>query len=247
MRPSEYLGLKWQDIDWARQTVSVVRSIRKLNGKWCFSDTKRLRSRRPIKLQRWIVSLLHDLHTKVSAQDLYPEARDLIFTTPSGEPISADYLAKHFRSIIDLAGVPRLRLYDLRHSAATLALAAGVSPKVVSEQLRTREHGLYVGYLCSRSSTHAGRGCCKSRGNALWSDGLTTSYRCRRGTRYDQDDVRLDASGTAVKCAIPQIRLVRMPTIGVHGDKRVSHYQCCETPQKPTSGPLCLAIARICS
>jgi integrase len=33
MRPSEYLGLKWQDIDWARQTASVVRSIRRLNGK----------------------------------------------------------------------------------------------------------------------------------------------------------------------------------------------------------------------
>jgi integrase len=60
MRPSEYLTLKWQDIDWTRQTVSVVRSIRRLNGKWCFSDTKRLRSRRPIKLQSWIISLLHD-------------------------------------------------------------------------------------------------------------------------------------------------------------------------------------------
>src|SRR5205807_3226835 len=130
MRPSEYLGLKWQDIDWARQTVSVVRSMRRLNwkdmashsrpdihGKWYFSDTKRSRSRRPIKLQSWIVSLLHDLHTKVSAQDFYPEARDLIFRTPSGQPISADSLAKHFRSMLDLAGVPRLRLYDLRHSA----------------------------------------------------------------------------------------------------------------------------------
>jgi integrase len=41
MRPSEYLGLKWQDIDWARQTVRVVRSLRRLNGKWCFADTKR--------------------------------------------------------------------------------------------------------------------------------------------------------------------------------------------------------------
>jgi integrase len=71
----------------------------------------------------------------VSAQDLYPEARDLAFRTPSGQPISADYLARHFRSTLDLAGVPRLRLYDLRHSAATIALAAGVSPKVVSEQL----------------------------------------------------------------------------------------------------------------
>jgi len=86
-------------------------------------------------LQNWIVSLLHDLHAKAGAQDSYPEACDLIFRTPSGHPISADYLAKHFRSMLDIAGVPRMRLYDLRHSAATIALAAGVSPKVVSEQL----------------------------------------------------------------------------------------------------------------
>ena len=64
MRPSEYLGLKWQDVDWARQTISVVRSIRRLDGRWCFCDTKRSRSRRPIKLQRWIVALLRDLQTK---------------------------------------------------------------------------------------------------------------------------------------------------------------------------------------
>jgi integrase len=135
MRPSEYLGLKWQDIDWARQTVSVVRSIRRLEGRWCFCETKRSRSRRPIKLQRWIVALLRDLQTKASEHDLVPDAHDLVFRTPAGQPINADYLAKHFRSMLALAGLPRIRLYDLRHSAATIALAAGVSPKVVSEQL----------------------------------------------------------------------------------------------------------------
>ncbi len=135
MRPSEYLALKWQDIDWTRQTVSVVRSIQRVNGEWCFSDTKRSRSRRPIKLQSWIVALLRDLQRKASVQDLYPDANDLVFRTQSGQPINADCLAKQFRSILDLAGVPRMRLYDLRHSAATIALAAGVSPKVVSEQL----------------------------------------------------------------------------------------------------------------
>ena len=31
--------------------------------------------------------------------------------------------------------MPNIRLYDLRHRAATLALAAGVSPKIISEQL----------------------------------------------------------------------------------------------------------------
>ena len=59
----------------------------------------------------------------------------MVFRTLLGQPINADYLAKHFRSILDVAGLPRIRLYDLRHSAATIALAAGVSPKVVSEQL----------------------------------------------------------------------------------------------------------------
>jgi len=135
MRPSEYLGLKWQDIDWSRQTVSVVRSIRRLNGRWCFSDTKRSRSRRPIKLQSWIVALLRDRQTKTISANSCPEAIDLVFKTVSGRPINADYLAKHFRSILERAGLPRFRLYDLRHTAATLALAAGVSPKVLSEQL----------------------------------------------------------------------------------------------------------------
>jgi len=122
-------------LDWARQTVSVVRSIRRLTGRWCFCDTKRSRGRRPIKLQRWIFVLLRDLQTKASAHYLCPEGHDLVFRTPSGKPINSDYLAKHFRSILDLVGLPRIRLYDLCHSAATIALAAGVSPKVVSEQL----------------------------------------------------------------------------------------------------------------
>ncbi len=135
MRPSEYLGLKWQDIDWTRQTVSVVRSIRKVNGRWCFGDTKRSRSRRPIKLQSWVVALLRNLQTQASSSSLYPEAQDLVFKTALGQPINADYLARHFKAMLDSSGLPRIRLYDLRHTAATLALSAGVSPKVVSEQL----------------------------------------------------------------------------------------------------------------
>jgi integrase len=42
---------------------------------------------------------------------------------------------KHFKPILRQAGLPDIRLYDLRHTAATLALRAGVSPKVVAEQL----------------------------------------------------------------------------------------------------------------
>src|SRR5439155_18842752 len=64
-----------------------------------------------------------------------PEGIQLLFRTSCGEPINADSLAKHFKAILKQACLLELRLYDLRHTAATIALAVGVSPKVVSEQL----------------------------------------------------------------------------------------------------------------
>ena len=49
--------------------------------------------------------------------------------------MNSDYLAREFKRLLREAGLPQMRLYDLRHTAATLALAAGVPAKVVSEQL----------------------------------------------------------------------------------------------------------------
>jgi integrase len=114
MRPSEYLGLKWQDIDWARQTVRVVRSLRRLNGKWCLADTKRSRSRRPIKPQSWIGDILHGLYmartTATTSNSLFPEGIDLVFKTVLGRPMNTDCLARAAKSNVekikpqDLAG-----------------------------------------------------------------------------------------------------------------------------------------------
>jgi len=59
----------------------------------------------------------------------------LVFRTLLGQPINADYLAKKFQIDSRHCRLPRIRLYDLRHSAATIALAAGVSPKVVKDFL----------------------------------------------------------------------------------------------------------------
>jgi integrase len=137
MRPSEYLALKWQDIDWNRGTVSVVRSLERARGRWRFSETKRARSRRIIKLQEWVLETLRGLQARTGQRskcDL-PDVAELIFVTPMGRPIHSDKLAQRFKAILRQAGLPPLRLYDLRHAAATLALSAGVPPKVVAEQL----------------------------------------------------------------------------------------------------------------
>jgi integrase len=89
-----------------------------------------------IKLQEWILENLKGLHARRSRPKCdTPEAADLVFTTPAGRPIYSDKLAQRFKAMLRGAGLPTIRLYDLRHTAATLALSAGIPPKVVAERL----------------------------------------------------------------------------------------------------------------
>ena len=94
-----------------------------------------------VRLQNWIIARLKQLkefqttHPTVDPEE-WPEAVDLIFVTEFGRPVNVNSLVyKHFKPMLKRAGLPNIRLYELRHTAATLALTVGVSPKVVSEQL----------------------------------------------------------------------------------------------------------------
>lgn len=134
MRPSEYLALTWSDVDFDRATVSVSKTVAWWEGKWYFEGTKRERSRRMIKLQNWVVALLRKC--KETAMSTGGDPRSLIFRDADGCPFRQRQLARvHFKPLLRSAGLPNIRLYDLRHTAATLALSARVSPKIVSEQL----------------------------------------------------------------------------------------------------------------
>jgi integrase len=59
----------------------------------------------------------------------------LVFTRPDGSPIHPDLITDWFRRLARAAGLPPIRLHDVRHSYATAALAAGIPAKVVSERL----------------------------------------------------------------------------------------------------------------
>lgn len=58
-----------------------------------------------------------------------------IFTTSTGGPISPRNLIRHFKKALPDAGLPDIRVRDLRHSHASLLLASGVNPKLVQERL----------------------------------------------------------------------------------------------------------------
>jgi integrase len=58
-----------------------------------------------------------------------------LFCHPDGKPIHPDTITRRFNRLVDAAGVPRIRLHDVRHTYATLSLDAGVDPKIVSDRI----------------------------------------------------------------------------------------------------------------
>jgi len=128
-------------VSFSKGTVSIARTLEPIKGGgWRFADTKRARSRRLVKLQASVLRLLAD-YRDAQVRERNPgngdvAAADLIFVNSSGNPLNERNLVqRNFQVILERAKLPRIRLYDLRHTAATLALAAGVPAKVVSELL----------------------------------------------------------------------------------------------------------------
>ncbi len=142
MRPEEYFGLQWRDVDFENGTATVQRAlIRKVGGGWYFEEPKTSQSRRTIPLPPSVIAQLKahrrtQLEEKMRAGDGY-ENNDFVFCTDTGTPLSIHNLtSRHFKPALVRAGLPKtIRLYDLRHTTATLLLLSGVNPKIVSERL----------------------------------------------------------------------------------------------------------------
>ena len=137
MRPSEYLALKWSDIDWQRGTASVCRTVQLWRSSWRFDDTKRKRSRRIVKLHEFVLrALKSSREAQLQAKNpMLPDMLELLFCGADRKPLRQAKVKKTFHRLLAEAGIRRIRLYDLRHTAATLAVAAGVSVKAISDQL----------------------------------------------------------------------------------------------------------------
>lgn len=58
-----------------------------------------------------------------------------VWTHENGEPLHPDWISRRFARLVELSGLPPVRLHDLRHLAATRSLLAGTDIKVVQEKL----------------------------------------------------------------------------------------------------------------
>lgn len=140
MRPEEYLALQWSDIDLTRGTAQVRRALVRHKKSWSFEEPKTARSRRMVFLPAPLLRKLAAHKRQQSEVRLKLgtawHAHDLVFCGELGTPHTIPNITyRYFRPILTKAKLPRIRLYDLRHSCATLLLIAEENPKVVSERL----------------------------------------------------------------------------------------------------------------
>ena len=142
MRPSEALGLKWTDVDYKNNRVTVNRTLTRFTkGGWKLEEPKTSKSRRTIPLPSSTMADLKEHGIKQAEEILKAKEgkynkQDFVFAANNGEPLKLNnVLNRHFKPLLEQAGLPDMRLYDLRHTCATLLLSAGENPKVVSERL----------------------------------------------------------------------------------------------------------------
>lgn len=138
MRRGEVFGLRWNDIDFGTATIHVVNSLgpdREL------SAPKTLTSTRNILIDPNTLDLLKwwKAYQKVYMKNfcgITEHKKNLVFTTQNGTPVSVDnFRCRQWKALTEAAGLSGIGFHSLRHTHATLLIAAGVPVKVVSERL----------------------------------------------------------------------------------------------------------------
>ena len=130
VRPGEALALKWIDLNPAKNVLTIQRSWGRLGEGYGFKPPKTKRGFRNITIPMSLTKLL------LGHKEAQPWESELIFPSQNNTPLNERNIThRHFKPLLKQAELPDIRLYDLRHTHATLLLKADVHPKIVSERL----------------------------------------------------------------------------------------------------------------
>lgn len=139
LRIGEVTGLTWTDVDFDRETLCVRQQLQRIAGKLQLKSLKSERSQRTLPL----IGVARDT---IRAQKGYQVLQrtelgsldnefDLVFLNPDGRPLDPKYVNNRLKGLMEQAELPPLSFHKLRHTAATLMLAAGIPLHQVRDQL----------------------------------------------------------------------------------------------------------------
>ena len=141
MRRGEVVGLRWSDIDLDANRLTIRQTISMAGDRPEVGTPKTSAGARTISLDPGTVAALRRWRKVQTEERLLMGGgwqgteHDLIVTEPDGTPIHPQVLTRRFHAATKAAGVPLIRLHDVRHSYATAALNSGVPVKVLSQRL----------------------------------------------------------------------------------------------------------------
>ncbi|MGH7693265.1 MAG: tyrosine-type recombinase/integrase [Candidatus Dormibacteria bacterium] len=138
MRRGEVLGLRWQDVDLDARRLAVRHTLVSVKYQICDS-TPKTHQARTIDLDPATVDQLRAHRQRQATERAawgpgYQES-GLVFRREDGSSVHPDLFSQAFEAEVRRSGLPRIRLHDLRHTHATIALRAGAPIKVISERL----------------------------------------------------------------------------------------------------------------
>ncbi len=132
-------GLKWANVDLDVGVARVVETRVVVAAKPTVSKPKTEAGRRAVPLDERLVAELRahkaqQARERLSAGTAWEES-GFLFVDELGRPYRPETLSRNFTKLATKAGLPKIRLHDARHTAASLMLASGEPPKVVAEIL----------------------------------------------------------------------------------------------------------------
>ncbi|REE95758.1 integrase-like protein [Thermomonospora umbrina] len=140
LRRGESCGLRWADLDLKNGTAAIRWQITQIGKEMFEGKPKSDAGEASISLDTATVNALRAHKARqnterLAAGDTWTDT-GYVFTTETGAPVSPNDVTEQFEQLSMEAGLPPIRLHDLRHGAATFLLAAGYDMKVVQETLR---------------------------------------------------------------------------------------------------------------
>ena len=143
LREGECLGLSWKQVDFERGRITISQQLQRekvKGGKYLITPTTKSGKPRTIELPPIAFEYLRaervkQLENRLKAGPIWNNPDDLVFTDEAGGHYAIHTFYKRFKAIAASIGRPDARPHDLRHTAATVAIASGADIKSVQDLL----------------------------------------------------------------------------------------------------------------